>query len=236
VNAAHLLRRARPLLGTLVEVGCDGGDVEAAFAAVAHVQARMSRFEATSDIGRFNAMVRGSIEVDADTAQVLRCAAALQADTCGLFDISLGSGPQGWRLDGLRLHKLQPATVLDLGGIAKGHAVDRALAALRTSGARRGWVNAGGDLAVFGELSLPLVLRDELDGGVRRFGHLSDGAAATSRYGAGSRCTHTTGVTAHLTVLAPSCLWADALTKVCAAGVEAQDALLAAHGAQAWRH
>jgi thiamine biosynthesis lipoprotein len=236
VNTPAFARRARPLLGTLVDVGCDGGDMEAAFAAVARVQACMSRFDAASDIGRFNAMAPGTLEVDESTAFVLACAARLQAESSGLFDLSLGSGPAGWRLEGRRLHKTQRGTTLDLGGIAKGHAVDLAVAALRRSGATRGWVNAGGDVAVFGALALPLHLRDETEGGVREFGTLSDGAAATSRYAAGSRCRQAYGAEAHLTVLAPSCLWADALTKVCAAGIGPHAALLAAHGAQAWRH
>jgi len=44
---------------------------------------------------------------------------------------------------------------IDLGGIAKGYAVDRALMALRTAGCRGALVNAGGDLAVFGNRKHP---------------------------------------------------------------------------------
>ncbi|MDP2531062.1 MAG: FAD:protein FMN transferase [Candidatus Palauibacterales bacterium] len=43
-----------------------------------------------------------------------------------------------------------PEVGVDLGGIAKGHAVDRAVAALRRHGARDGMVNAGGDLYALG--------------------------------------------------------------------------------------
>ena len=43
-----------------------------------------------------------------------------------------------------------PAIRIDLGGIAKGFAVDRALDVLRGRGLVRGLVNAGGDLAAFG--------------------------------------------------------------------------------------
>ncbi len=39
---------------------------------------------------------------------------------------------------------------IDLGGIAKGYAVDRAVAALRAHGIERGLVNAGGDLYAVG--------------------------------------------------------------------------------------
>jgi len=43
-----------------------------------------------------------------------------------------------------------PGMKLDLGGAAKGYAVDRALELLRASGARGALVNAGGDLGYFG--------------------------------------------------------------------------------------
>ena len=43
-----------------------------------------------------------------------------------------------------------PAVRLDLGAIAKGHAVDRAVAALRDAGVRNALVNVGGDLFALG--------------------------------------------------------------------------------------
>ena len=43
-----------------------------------------------------------------------------------------------------------PEVGVDLGGIAKGHAVDRAVASLRRHGVRDGMVNAGGDLYALG--------------------------------------------------------------------------------------
>jgi thiamine biosynthesis lipoprotein len=250
-------RRARPLLGTLVEIGADTAAAhDAGFAAVARVQACMSRFDAASDIGRFNALPAGAaIEVDAWTVEVLRAARHLQASTHDRFDISLGSAPQGWHCDETCLYKLDAACRLDLGGIAKGYAVDRAVDAMRAAGARRGWVNAGGDLRVFGDIELPVMLRDEAHGGVRHFGDVADGAIATSCLGAGARSqlarnghgeagrpepAHAVPAQRlHLSVLAPTCLWADALTKVVAStpagGREVAD-LLAHHGAQAWWH
>ena len=240
------MRRARLLLGTLVEVGADdAAAISGAFEAIAHVHARMSRFEATSDIGRFHALPRGgSIEVDAQTAEVLAAAAELHAQSDGAFDIALGSAGDGWRIDGLTLTRLDAAVRLDLGGIAKGHAVDRGIAALRASGCTAGYVNAGGDLRVFGALELPVVLRDERNGGVRPFCSLSDGALATSHFAASSRSTLFTTQRAgaadsaerHVSVAAPTCLMADALTKIVAAAGRADHPLLARHGAIAWLH
>ena len=43
-----------------------------------------------------------------------------------------------------------PGTRLDLGGVAKGYAVDRIIAVLKRNGIQAGLVNAGGDIATFG--------------------------------------------------------------------------------------
>lgn len=239
-------RRARPLLGTLVEVGmasssADGAAAfDAAFSAIETVQACMSRFEPDSDVSRFHALPVGqSLLVDRVTAQVLQTAAWLQAESAGLFDIALGSARHGWQCKGLRLTKLRAGVQLDLGGIAKGHAVDCAVAAMQAAGCTAGWVNAGGDLRAFGELELPVSLRDEQHGGVRAFGSLSDGALATSHFGRGARSRlwrADAAREAHVSVMAARCLWADALTKVVALSQEPRHPLITALGAQAWLH
>lgn len=212
-------RRARPLLGTLVEIGVPAGqDAAAGFAAIEAAQARLSRFVPDSDVVRFAALPAGdAIDLPPDTAELLTFAAQLQTRSQGAFDITLGSGPQAWYLDGLRLHKLQPNVTLDLGGIGKGHAVDLAVAALQASGINDGWVNAGGDLRAFGDVELPVQLRDEQHGGTAPWLHICDGALATSHYAANSRCRlHGPLLHAHVSVAAPTCRWADALTKLAA--------------------
>jgi thiamine biosynthesis lipoprotein len=242
-------RRARPLLGTLVEIGlCAGegpGDGEAAlfaaFDAIAQVQARMSRFDPASDLSRFHALAVGeAIAVDPATAEVLQAARWLHEVTDGVFDVSLGSGAQGWRCDGDRLERLAPGATLDLGGIAKGHAVDLGVEALRRYGYASGWVNAGGDLRVFGDASVPVMLRDESHGGVRPFATLADAALASSHFGPGSRSQawglDRSARACRVTVAAPRCVWADALTKVVAVSGDVQHRALDACGAHAWLH
>lgn len=62
-----------------------------------------------------------------------------------------GGGWRGIRVDTIRRRvTLPPGVKLDFGGIAKGMAVDAALAELRESGITPALVNAGGDLAVDG--------------------------------------------------------------------------------------
>jgi len=237
-------RRARPLLGTLVELGVPATPdadtrLDAAFGAIAALQAALSRFDARSDIARFNALPAGaSLAPGEDAVRVLAAAQQLHDASEGLFDISLGSAPRGWRCDGACLHKPDAATRLDLGGIAKGYAVDRAVEVLQALGCTAGWVNAGGDLRVFGALELPIALRDEARGGVRHFGTLADGAVASSRYAEDSRSQASAPwpVRAHVSVAAPLALWADALVKIVAVSGDPCHPLLARHGAQAWLH
>ena len=242
------LRRARPLLGTLVEVGlCDGAAapaaaIGAAFDADAEVQACLSRFDPASDIARFHALAPGaSLPVRRHTARVLAAARRLNEASAGLFDVALRSARDGWRCDGARLFKLADGVRLDLGGIGKGYAVDCAVAALRAHGVAAGWVNAGGDVRAFGDAALPVWLRDETEGGARPFATLADGAFATSRFDARSRCRAVgpacgAAVHAHASVAAPLCLWADALTKVVAISGDASHPLLARYAARAWLH
>ena len=242
---ADWVRRARPLLGTIVEVGARAGRVSteaavaAAFDTLADAQARLSRFEPASVVARFNAARAGStFAVDRPTAEVLAAAQSLRDATAGVFDISLCSAPHGWLLDDGRLHKLCARTQLDLGGIAKGYAVDCAVEAMMARGCQGGWVNAGGDIRAFGDAAVPLVLRDERSGGVRPFALLSCGSFATSHFDVSSRseAAAPNAVRAHASVAAPLCLWADALTKVVAVTSDASHPMLRHHGARAWLH
>jgi thiamine biosynthesis lipoprotein len=246
----RLLRRARPALGTLVEAGAraDAAEeallVEAAFnqafLAIAEVESALSAFDPFSDIGRFNGAAAGeSFQVRADTIEVLTAALQLAQESDGLFDVTQGTGPGDWSLTDGALRKHSATVRIDLGGIGKGHAVDRALEALRGAlDSAPCWINAGGDLRVSG-LDLPVSLRDEVGGGVRPWMVLSDGALASSWFGPGarSRLAGNHGVPArHVSVAAPRCLYSDALTKVVALSGRIDAKVLARHGAIAWVH
>jgi thiamine biosynthesis lipoprotein len=230
-----LLRRARPALGTLVEIGAHAPETAllAAFEALSRVEQALSAFDPSSDIGRFNDAAPGFVPASPDTLAVLSMAAALSEETGGLFDVTQGTGPRDWALAGGGLRKLAASVRIDLGGIGKGYAVDRAFEAL---GASQVWVNAGGDLRVAG-FELPVALRDELDGGVRPWMILREGALATSWFGPGARSRLCGPLRArHVSVAAPSCMISDALTKVVALSARVDDPILARHGATAWVH
>jgi thiamine biosynthesis lipoprotein len=136
VNTA---RRAQPWLGTLVDIAlADPGAAapqaafDAAFAAIAAIHNAMSPQHPDSDLARFNTAIAGSaLPCAARTRNVLQAARTLGEASDGIFDITLGSGGlSAWSLQGDRLHKHRDGARLDLGGLAKGYAVDAAIAAL----------------------------------------------------------------------------------------------------------
>ena len=261
------IRRARPLLGTFVEIAVDGqtfdaaeAAVEAAFAAIATVHRLMSFHEADSDVSRLNrGAALGGVRVHDWTYQVLEAARDLHRRSGGMFDISvapalqrLGLLPGGHdRIQLLaenRVRFADPSVKIDLGGIAKGFAVDRAVEALLGQGIAEGLVNAGGDLRVFGPRSHAVDIRDprQPDRALYRVA-LRDAALASSAGRFDPTCSRhalDSGVidpaTAMpvrsiigATVCAPSCVIADALTKVVMNAGEGAAAILEHYGANA---
>ena len=137
---------------------------------------------------------------------------------------------------------------LDFGGIAKGFAVDRAIGTLRRYGVRSAVVNAGGDLRVMGPEPQPIHLRVPADPAVVRLaGVLSNGAIATSSAAATAKTTAGGQVSALVrtrdrtpvldgdsySILAPTCMVADALTKALVQTKRTDSPWLARFGATA---
>ena len=138
-----------------------------------------------------------------------------------------------WRdveLSGRGVAFAQPL-ILDLGGIAKDYAVDCAIEALRAHGASAGRVNAGGDLRMFGDEHEAIHVRT---GGAQSvmlpLVEIAAGAVATSAYGGqrrlidnrwatplvDPRSSMPVMATRTVSVIATTCMLADALTKAVA--------------------
>lgn len=271
-------RRARPGLGTLVEIRAEGlheaamlRAVDAAFAEVAAVHRLMSFHEAGSDLARIHATPPGSaVEVDARTFEVLQIAHEVAVASQGMFDVSVaprlvawGRLPRpaspftpdahaSWRdielMEGKRVRLRRPLW-LDLGGIAKGYAVDRAIDILRAGGARQACVNAGGDLRILGARAEPVCVRVIGRHGIQhqQLVELANAAIASSACDQGDESPpgpHVHAMTraavggvASVSVVAERCVIADALTKVVLGGDAAiTRAALAAFAARACTH
>jgi FAD:protein FMN transferase len=278
VPADLIVRRAKPLLGTFVEIAVTGASpdemesaVDAAFDAITTVHRLMSFHEVGSDVSRLNReAASGPVAVHPWTCEVLATALELHRRSAGVFDIavapvlqdlgllprhsdeapvqSTGVGEPFIILPDGRIAFRDRRVRIDLGGIAKGYAVDRAVAVLRDRGVAQGIVNAGGDLAVFGPLPEMIHIRDPRDP-IRAMGvvEVANAALATSSgrfdpMAAGTPTAsavidpHTAAPVTGLlgaTVRAPTCMLADALTKVVMATGEAAAPLLASCGASA---
>ncbi len=260
--------RAQPWLGTFVNIRVSGlapleahRVIDAAFEEIATVHGCMSFHDPESDIGRLNRYgLFRSIEVHPYTYDVLQRAQEIAALSEGCFDVSIGAELVEWEflpkpteisvlLDGcwrdiallpgnrVQLHK---PLWIDLGGIAKGYAVDRAIARLREYGADSAVVNAGGDLRVLGQQVEQIALELETATDTIPVLELADGSVASSsghrerRYYRGLlRGPHLHGAQRSsastqrfVCVVAKECIIADALTKVVMAeGVQSLDLL-----------
>ena len=161
--------------------GADPGRLEAAvtdaFAEMARIERLMRPAGEGSDVARLTASEQGT-EVAPETAAVIALGLQVAAESGGAFDMGLGrlkelwgieteaprvpapaeisqalagTGQGGLRLDGRRVEKAQPALAIDLGAIAKGYAVDRAVELLRRAGIESAAVNAGGNIRLIGD-------------------------------------------------------------------------------------
>ncbi|MFN7975673.1 MAG: FAD:protein FMN transferase [Acidobacteriota bacterium] len=272
---AQRLRRARPLLGTIVDIqawGLPRADlvraVERAFRAVTRVHESMSAHDAGSDVARINGSAPGAaVPVGRATFEVLAAAVRLSRETRGAFDPTVapllarwGYLPHGARSRAARscgaIDLVPPRTVvlrrrvaIDLGGIAKGYAVDRAVASLRRSRVAGAVVNAGGDVRIAG--TEPRVIHVPLPRHRGRMAlaiPLRNAAIATSaayrsiRVVGGRRVSHLVDpqkrspilTRASVSVVAPTCLLADALTKAVMVDGDGARPALRRHGATAF--
>jgi FAD:protein FMN transferase len=233
--------------------------IEAAFAAFAEVERRMHPTRAGSDVARVNAAAPGvRTAIHTSTARVLSLALRLNELTQGVFDPCLPT--KCGRLTDLQVSRssceaefwviAQAPLALDLGGIAKGYAIDCAVEALREAGCAAGGVNAGGDLRRFGARPEIILLRradrsyrphllenaalavSDLDEPRRPREHRGYYIRSVIRSG-GSACADTVGaVHRHAAVLAGDAMSADALTKcvLLCAGESARRALASLGG------
>lgn len=259
------VRRLRPALGTLVRIEAHGpadaaSAIDAAYREIERVESSMSFHRPDSDLRRLmRAPVGEAVAVDPDLYQVLDFAKRLSHASGGVFDPAVARAlvargllprPEGEPPDEKAsigdLELQAPDRVrfarriwIDLGGIAKGYAVDRALRVLRDRGMEGASVNAGGDLACFGPACSVLVRDPRAPHATGPVVELRDEALATSasyfqpealRGRGGKMPARRHG---SVTVIARDCMTADALTKIVWAAPRRAARILDRFGARA---
>jgi FAD:protein FMN transferase len=252
------VRRARPLLGTFVEItaaAAPGRDVDAiidaAFGAVAAVHRLMSFHDPDSDVGRLNryACAR-AVAVDAWTFEVVQTAIDMHRRSAGIFDVAVAPVLQDLGLLPGPRNGPAPARRAQATDLRRTLATSDCIELLAGERVRfhhpdvavDGLVNAGGDLAACGADSHTVYIRDprrpdrlvsrvELrnqalassGGSLDPFRSSSSGGSAVIDPSTGAPASAIRGAS----VLAPSCMIADALTKVVMLTGERAGALLA---------
>ncbi|GAB4217973.1 MAG: FAD:protein FMN transferase [Rhodoferax sp.] len=154
---------------------------QAAMNEVRRIEAKYSRYQSNSMIGRINAAAGTQpVAIDAETALLLDYADALYTQSDGLFDVTSGVLRQAWDFKHATLptpdhlaavlarvgwSRVQRSATqiflpgsgmeLDFGGFGKEYAADRAATVLHEHGMDNALVNLGGDLHALGPRGLP---------------------------------------------------------------------------------
>jgi len=149
--------------------------IDRAFAEMERLERLMSAQIATSEVARLNGV--SDLEVSRETREVIEVGLQVARRSQGAFDMTLGRlvklwnitgtqprvpeveaieaalegvGPDALQVKGTRIVKKQAELQLELGGIAKGYAVEAAAEVLRAAELDFGAVNAGGDMTLVG--------------------------------------------------------------------------------------
>jgi len=187
--------------------------VDKAFKDIERLERKLSRYNPDSMISRINQSAGESpVRVDDETFMLIQKSVEVCAQSNGAFDITILPVLMLWKIDndnpvppddadvkeklkqtGCQKIVLDEKTHtvflpekgmgIDLGGIAKGYAVDSAVRVLKNNAVRSGLVNAGGDIVVFGARGKGMAIgiqhpreREKIIAKI----YLSDGAIATS--------------------------------------------------------
>ena len=162
-------------------IGLEEGNalIDSVFAEVNRLEQLMTDYADTSEVGRLNVYAgRESVAVSAELISLLHRARLFSELSNGSFDVTVGPLVRSWDflgaehevpsrgrirllrrlvdfrnvvVDSPRVFLRQRGMRLDLGGIAKGYAVDRSLALLKRHGVRQAIVDLGGNLGVWWE-------------------------------------------------------------------------------------
>lgn len=147
-----------------------------AMAEVQRIEAKYSRYRASSVVSQINAAAGlHPTELDAETLSLIDFADRMHEQSEGLFDITSGVYRQIWdfqkaqcptpeqieamrplvgwqqvQREGQQLFLPKQGMQIDLGGLGKEYAADRAALVLRQHGVQHALVNLGGDIASIG--------------------------------------------------------------------------------------
>lgn len=166
-------------MGTFVEVISDDSKAaQIAFAEIKRLDELLSKFNPLSEISRLNKT--GYLKVSPDTLMVVKKAKKFSQESGGAFDITVAPLVDIWKQaihtkqlpkenkiylakqlvasndiiideENSSIKFLKKGMQIDLGGIAKGYAVDCAVKKLKSAGIKSCLINAGGNMFAIGK-------------------------------------------------------------------------------------
>ncbi len=245
------------LMDTIVEIKIVTGDKDAgilideAFELIKQYENMLSYFKEESYIWKFNHSKIETLPMDEDILHIYQLSEKLYEQTNKKYDITIGALSELWDferkhipsedsikmalenvgfekliLDGVHLTK-PDGVKINLGSLAKGFIIDKTVEFLIKEGVESGFVNAGGDMRIFGQkkplhigIQHPRNIRNELIGvlNIKNKAVVSSGDYERFFELDGKRYHHILDPqsgypaegTVSVTVVASSALWADA--------------------------
>jgi thiamine biosynthesis lipoprotein len=206
-----LYRDTQVMMGTFVEViSPDSRAAGIAFGEIKRLEKLLSKYDPQSDVSRLNAS--GELRVSPEASLIIKKAKEFAEISFGAFDISVAPLVDLWGFTDKKFNQPQeeeikktlalvgaekiilqekdnvvkfgfPGMKIDLGGIAKGYALDCAAEKLREKGISSCLLNAGGQVYALGEKAgrpWRVAIRAVRGKNFSGYLHLKDQSAATS--------------------------------------------------------
>jgi len=179
LKTKRLYRDNRLLMGTFWQVSSPNKQASAiVFSEASRIEQLLSKYIATSEVSRLNRL--GKLKVSPDTFYIIKKSQEFCFKTSGAFDITVAPLVELWGFtsqqysvpednkikavlglvgsDKIILHEKDnmvefkiPGTKIDLGGIAKGYALDCAVKKLKENNINSCLINAGGQVYALGD-------------------------------------------------------------------------------------
>lgn len=153
--------------------------IDSTFIDMQRIERMMTDYSDSGEVGRVNLSAgKDSVEVSDELRQILLMAQSFSEASAGAFDVTVGPLVKAWNflsatpdvpplsiiqnlthlvgfrdlaVVGKKVLLRKPGMRLDLGGIAKGYAVDRSIEILKRNGVKNAIVDLGGNLGVWWE-------------------------------------------------------------------------------------
>jgi thiamine biosynthesis lipoprotein len=180
-NRTYTFSDTKFLMDTIVDIKIETKNkdaefvIDAAFEIIKEYEKVLSFYNQESQLWKFNNSITNSMPLDEDLLQIYFLSEQLFQDSDSLYDISIGVLSELWDFNKLHIpsedsiktvlenvgfekltlegvHLIKPKGVkINLGSLAKGFIIDKIVEYLVSEDIESGFVNAGGDMRIFGQ-------------------------------------------------------------------------------------